>query len=778
LLLALCCLASPSQAEWNTVVTGLDNTVRALAFDARDNLYLGGYFNRAGGASVNRLAEWTRTNWAAPWRTLNSGADNLVQALAVEPASGVLYAGGWFTQPGAYLAAWDGNAWSSPGGGMNGPVYALAVDGAGRLYAGGNFSVAGDSAARHVAWWDGATWHPLGGGLDGPVSVLAFDGNGRLYAGGGFLRDGNDRTQLNYIAYWDGAEWKALGNGTTGGVHALALDQAGNLYAGGQFAGVPGLRTNNIARWDGAKWYALGSGMDGPVHDLLFTERGRLYAAGAFLTAGGVTVNHLGEWDGSAWRGVDGGTDGPLHALAQDSAGRLFVAGEFSRAGAIASNRLAYWVYRPVADIRVWQDNAEISDDSGSLDFGEISQDQAARRELLVENHGQAALSLEPPSLPPGFSLAEFPRSIPAGETARLTLELSTQLAGVYSGEISFATNVADRNPFNFTVRGTVLPVYNLLCQPQGNGRVDSEPAGAIQASGECRQAYAEGSLVRLSASPGEGAYFAGWQNDCSGGEPVITVLMDRDKQCTPVFADQAATPPPATASLRVSVSGAGGVSGEGIDCGKLCLGEYPLGTSVLLKAIPAPGFVFAAWNDPACGGLLELNADIECAARFVAEPPPACSPNTYQFALDSGQNTPGAACIKGSMDSGDGVTDSPPSVAESARLSLNGRIRPSAADIGQPAEIVLAVRYLAPGQPARWLARDGQSWRPWNTQAASLPAAARLPALPESLDTQIFTGSLRGLPGSFSVYIGYRRGNRLIYGSPPLQVTVTSENP
>ena len=45
--------------------------------------------------------------------------------------------------PANYIAKWNGSAWSALGSGMNGAVYALAVDGAGNLYAGGEFTTAG-----------------------------------------------------------------------------------------------------------------------------------------------------------------------------------------------------------------------------------------------------------------------------------------------------------------------------------------------------------------------------------------------------------------------------------------------------------------------------------------------------------------------------------------------------------------------------------------------------------------------------------------------------------
>jgi hypothetical protein len=64
-------------------------------------------------------------------------------------------------------------------GGLNGWVQALAVRGQ-TVYAGGTCSAAGNVAANCVAKWDGTTWSALGSGLDGSVYALAVDGSGNL----------------------------------------------------------------------------------------------------------------------------------------------------------------------------------------------------------------------------------------------------------------------------------------------------------------------------------------------------------------------------------------------------------------------------------------------------------------------------------------------------------------------------------------------------------------------------------------------------------------------
>ena len=55
-------------------------------------------------------------------------------------------------------------------------VSALAVSGS-DLYAGGDFTTAGGSAANNIAQWNGSSWSALGSGMNGSVYALAVSGS-------------------------------------------------------------------------------------------------------------------------------------------------------------------------------------------------------------------------------------------------------------------------------------------------------------------------------------------------------------------------------------------------------------------------------------------------------------------------------------------------------------------------------------------------------------------------------------------------------------------------
>src|SRR6185503_6578610 len=96
-------------------------------------------------------------------------------------------------------ARWDGVAWSSLGVRTREPVERIAVAPGGSgprlVLGGGAFALPDGSTTRGVIRFDGMQWSGLGPGLGGgpflsPIQALAIDGAGRVYAcGGPFVLD-------------------------------------------------------------------------------------------------------------------------------------------------------------------------------------------------------------------------------------------------------------------------------------------------------------------------------------------------------------------------------------------------------------------------------------------------------------------------------------------------------------------------------------------------------------------------------------------------------------
>jgi hypothetical protein len=339
---------------WSTLGSGMNyyDHVYALAASG-SNVYAAGTFTKAGGIPSANIARWNGSSWSALGSGISGGE---LRSLAISGSN--VYAGGYFTTAGGipanYIAKWDGSSWSALGSGVSGSlgpyssgVFALAVSGT-DLYAGGPFSVAGQSTASGIAKWSGSSWSALGSGMDDTLVVLAPSGND-LYVGGGFTKlfSGTNPISANYIAKWNGSSWTALGSGMNGVVRSLAVSGS-NVYAGGAFTNAGGIAANFIAKWNGSSWSALGSGMNSDVIALAVSGS-YLYAGGGFTRAGGSTVNYVAKWNGSSWSSVSTGMSGvpfgnapTVFALAA-SGGDVYAGGFFGTAGDIPAANIAKW---------------------------------------------------------------------------------------------------------------------------------------------------------------------------------------------------------------------------------------------------------------------------------------------------------------------------------------------------------------------------------------------------------------------------------------------------
>ena len=204
--------------------------------------------------------------WVTPW----------VLAMAVyDDGSGpALYVGGIFTTaggiPASCIAKWNGNSWSSVGGGMNSAVNALLVhdDGSGqKLYAGGGFTIAGGSSIMGLARWDGTSWSGLPQGLLGVDSMAVFDdGNGSALVCGG--TGGSIGGQPFFqIASWNGTRWSKLGNGLDSAPEVLHVHDDGtgggpDLYAGSGYGGHITQAGGGMTVFEQAKWLGCGGPID------------------------------------------------------------------------------------------------------------------------------------------------------------------------------------------------------------------------------------------------------------------------------------------------------------------------------------------------------------------------------------------------------------------------------------------------------------------------------------------------------------------------------------
>ena len=348
----------PEDPNWHAL-PGLNNLVTELVVYDGD-LIAGGFFKQAGGVSANGVARWDGDSWNPLGEGVQGGLSDLGGILSMTVYEGNLVVAGFFDRAGDAsannVAQWDGAGWSALGSGISvtslqdGPFCMAVHDGS--LYVGGSFLDAGAVAVQHIARWDGTSWHAVGEGVSGTLtpgvgSMVLYRGD--LVAGGNFSTiDGID---VAHIARWDGVSWDSLESGIEGhqdSVVVVAQAVLGeNLYAGGVFRRAGGVAAANLARWDGSVWTPLGSGTDGRV-EALCRYGNDLIAGGTFTRAGFESVGHIARWNGTSWSALGRGVAGGLGGMTVVSSfvvfdGSLIVGGNFTTAGGKSVGYIARW---------------------------------------------------------------------------------------------------------------------------------------------------------------------------------------------------------------------------------------------------------------------------------------------------------------------------------------------------------------------------------------------------------------------------------------------------
>lgn len=321
---------------------GMNGIVNDIAIDQAGRATIVGRFSAVAGMPYNYIYD----DLGAV--SSGGGTDDVVYAVA-HTADMDIYIGGMFTEvegvSAQSIAFWDSAAdtWSALGTeDLNGPVYAIAVDGT-DVYVGGDFDQIGSTPVDHIARWDSATdtWHTLGEGVNDTVNdLLVVDDT--LYVGGRFTSTGI--ISLNYVAAWDGSAWSDMGGGVDNVVEALAADSNGDIYVGGYFLNAGGSSAPYLARWNHTAWTGLISTLSGVVPSvttMAFDGHGNLIISGDFTSVNGMDANHIALYDGTDWAALDWGLSFNARALAFDSDGTLYAGGCFERAGAHPSAHFA-----------------------------------------------------------------------------------------------------------------------------------------------------------------------------------------------------------------------------------------------------------------------------------------------------------------------------------------------------------------------------------------------------------------------------------------------------
>ncbi len=203
-------IAKWNGTTWSALGTGCNSFVESLAY--ADNgaggldIYAGGQFTTAGGVAAASIAKWDGSTWSAVGGglTLTGTTAKCEELRVVRSGAGglLMYVGGSFTAAGGQsiqnLAAWDGTSWAALGSGVDAPVFGLDMKD-GVLYVAGAFATAGGVATNGCATWDGANWAAIPGNVTTRANMLLVDGSDLYIAGVNDLT--RCHTSLNFARY-------------------------------------------------------------------------------------------------------------------------------------------------------------------------------------------------------------------------------------------------------------------------------------------------------------------------------------------------------------------------------------------------------------------------------------------------------------------------------------------------------------------------------------------------------------------------------------------------
>jgi hypothetical protein len=358
--------------EWQTIgkvntgtVNGygepLGGCIKSMVCDSKNRLVVSGEFYTIDSCKAMGIAAWD----GQAWRPLDDGRRIFPKFL--NPTYG-LFPGEndvMYAINEKWIGCWDGSAWSLVGKELNGEPVGLALDGKGRLVAGGQFKSPQENNVPLAIYTNGV-WEYPGIKVSTRVTAIGVDAKGTLHIGTNSSVYAVDKNELRVLG---GPEFE---NQLQGAAGVMMFDPNGNLYAAGYGLDIGGKQPSvTILQWNGARWRRMPGKADQaavpsttpparhvlpknlPLPDTLkshqitaftSTPDGQVFISGNFnVPAGREFLCRLARWDGNTWRAVGPGLPSTAAVMAADPFGNLYAAGQFPTGGWNEYHRLMHW---------------------------------------------------------------------------------------------------------------------------------------------------------------------------------------------------------------------------------------------------------------------------------------------------------------------------------------------------------------------------------------------------------------------------------------------------
>ncbi len=326
---------------------GANGPIATLAVQPDGEILVGGQFTSLGGQARTNIGRLNPDGTLDASFNPSAGSGGILESvsgLMVQPDGKIVIAGTRQNrQTLNFLFRIDsaGNTDSNFVTGFSGPVYALALQGDGKFWAGGDFTVGKPGLTTDLARLntDGTLDTNIAVIANGNVEALAVQSDGSLLAGGLFTTlDGTNRNRIARLNA-DGTMDTNFNPNANNTVNTLVVQADGKILLGGTFTTLAGTNRNRIARLnaDGTMDTNFNPNVNNTVSTLGLQTDGKILLGGSFTTVGGLTRNHIARLnpDGSVDAAFNPGANASVSALAIQSDGAILVSGGSLAGGGI-----------------------------------------------------------------------------------------------------------------------------------------------------------------------------------------------------------------------------------------------------------------------------------------------------------------------------------------------------------------------------------------------------------------------------------------------------------
>lgn len=247
--------------------------------------------------------------------------------------------------------------------GVNGIVYATAVQSDGKVIVAGDFSEYDGESVNNIVRlnvdgsWDEDFTINDDVEIDGVVYAIAIQSDGKIVVGGKFSTQGNflltNFTRINADGSLDDDFNLEKGVGFSSDVYALVIQSDQKIVVGGKFglfntASAPKLaRINTGGSLDSAYMAQVNDGADGSVLGLAVQPDQKIIAVGQFVNFDGapavriVRLNTDGTRDTAFATNIGAGLNGFVTSVAVQLDGKIVVGGSFTSSNGVTANQVA-----------------------------------------------------------------------------------------------------------------------------------------------------------------------------------------------------------------------------------------------------------------------------------------------------------------------------------------------------------------------------------------------------------------------------------------------------